>query len=55
MIDLELKAAIEDVKMAEANFNNATNDSVKIAIYELIGAEERLNSILEDRKSRKEH
>ena len=38
-----MKVLINDVKQARDNFNNANEDYINIATYELMAAEDKLN------------
>lgn len=49
-MDLHLKALIEDVQQAQDNFNNANEDYINIATYELMAAEDKLNNYIRDKK-----
>lgn len=53
MLDLKLKAAIDEMKIAENRFNNADKSDINLAIHELMVAEEKLNSILKDIKNKR--
>lgn len=44
------KLTIEEVKNARSNFNDADEDTVDLAIYELMAAEERLSLLIKERK-----
>ena len=46
------KITIEEVKNARSNFNDADEDTVDLAIYELMAAEERLSLLIKERKKR---
>lgn len=45
-IDTEIKLAINEVKIAENRFNNATKENVDFAIIQLLEAEEKLNQLI---------
>lgn len=54
LLDLDLKAAIMDVEIAKSNFDNAKNkESIDMAIYQLMEAEEKLNLLIQERKNKK--
>lgn len=44
------KSIIEGVINARSNFQNADEDTIDLAIYELMAAEERLNILIKERK-----
>ena len=46
------KLTIEEVKNARSNFNDADDDSIDLAIYELMAAEERLSLLIKERKKK---
>ena len=46
------KLTIEEVKNARSNFDDADEDTVDLAIYELMAAEERLNLLIKERKKK---
>jgi|GEM_PF-5328411 len=48
----EEKRLIEELKKARQKFNTADEDSVDLAIYELLAAEERLNLLIKERKKK---
>lgn len=48
----EEKRLIEELKKARQKFNTADEDSVDLAIYELLAAEERLNLLIKKRKKK---
>lgn len=49
-MDLHLSSLIEDVKQAQDNFNNANEDYINIATYELMAAEDKLNNYIREKK-----
>ncbi len=46
------RLTIEEVKYARSNFKDADEDTMDLAIYELMAAEERLNLLIRDRKKK---
>lgn len=52
MMDLVLKVLIQDVEQAKNRFNNADDDYMSIATYELMAAEERLNQYIKEQKEK---
>lgn len=44
---------IEGIENARMNFDNADDDTINLAIYELMAAEERLNVLIKERKKNK--
>lgn len=44
------KLTIEEVENARSNFKDADKDTIDLAIYELMAAEERLNLLIRDKK-----
>lgn len=46
------KLAIEEVQNARSNFDDADEDTVDLAIYQLMAAEERLNLLIKERKKK---
>ena len=48
----EEKLAIEEVEIARSNFNDADEDTIDLAIYELMVAEERLNLLIKNKKKK---
>ena len=47
------KSTIEEVENARSNFKDADEDTIDLAIYELMAAEERLNLLIRDKKRSK--
>ena len=46
------KLTIEEVENARLNFNDADEDTIDLAIYELMAAEERLSLLIKERKKK---
>lgn len=46
------KMTIEEVNNARSNFNDADDDTIDLAIYELMAAEERLSLLIKERKKK---
>lgn len=46
------KSTIEEVQNARLNFNDADEETVDLAIYELMAAEERLSLLIKERKKK---
>lgn len=46
------KLTIERVEIAISNFKEADEDTIDLAIYELMAAEERLNLLIKERKKK---
>ena len=46
------RLTIEEVEYARSNFKDADEDTIDLAIYELMAAEERLNLLIKDRKKK---
>lgn len=44
------KFTISEVENARSNYNNADEDTIDLAIYELMVAEERLNLLIKEKK-----
>lgn len=46
------KMTIEEVEQARSKFNDADENTVDLAIYELMAAEERLSLLIRERKKK---
>ncbi|MDR7870889.1 MAG: hypothetical protein RIN55_08530 [Tissierellaceae bacterium] len=46
------KLTIDEVENARSNFKNCDEDTIDLAIYELMAAEERLNLLIKERKKK---
>ena len=52
-IDNEARIAFNNLYIARSNFNEASDMSIDLAIFELLTAEERLNLVIRERKLEK--